>query len=1500
MALAPLAAVARRFILAALWVSGLAILPDRALAQSCTTISPPCPSNEKPRVTISPRENVGNASSILVTVSVMDDRAMGGSPNFNPSLSGETSTSTGGNTSYTYTGTLALSNGSNTFIVLMTDDDGQTSGDTVVFAYDAGSSPPAQGPPSLNPYPHSSTVRSVAGCSGCLYGGASYSTPAYVSRDVSRSVTLIYSSAQALPRGLVMLDATVNTSTTPTGIQMQLNQGGAITLTNGGTSAWYSGTTGTIRVGAQFDASGLATGVHRYTAYVTNWWSGSSYQSSVPVRVFVINEASSVFGAGWTVAGLKRLVSAGGDSVALTSGAGDITFYKRTSSTTFWTDSGAIAPLTSSGGVYTLTGSDGSWVRFNSSGFMTAAGTRFNDSTAYAYDGSNRISTITDEVGRTTTFTYAPNGICPSGSVSGTLCAITTPGGRVSKFVVNLSNDLVQIIDPDGVTAFTGTYWAHQLTSSTDRLGSSTTLAYDSFTGLSSVTAQSVTTTTTAGSTTTESPVTTYQSIEAALLSTSNTSSGAARAPVLWSAAYAKITAPNGAIARMVLQGTGEPLWTDVVPVSGATRTTHIGYDVNYLPTSSSEQPVGGSTRYTWSGDKLTSVVDPFGTRTDIHYHSSYGQPDTIRVNGFIQQLNYYSGTPFKLDSTKAGTAKTTFTWDSQGRLTATSNMNGWTTSFSYSGSGFDNRSQVSPFGAPTTFRHDAYGRDSIAKNYLGDSTITLYDVLNRVTSTIQRGPATTAVSVSENTSAHTATVSVTDPRSLVFSSVGNALGWTTSVTDPHSNASTAGYDKNGFLRRAVNRAGGVVTASYDSLGRPISITANGNTTSFAYDAATLASSPHWTVGATTDSRDSVNTDAQGRPTSIQTIRGGLSFTLTNFYNARGDRSRLKIAGPSWTDSLMFATDEHSYPFQLPDFGYKWTRVHYSPERLVDTVRFDSGLLFWTLPTNYSGHRRPTDVDIKVSGNVHTHWRYSYDVLGRLTRADTGDFDNDDYYSREYTYDARGRLASYADKHHYRADSTREPCPPPEIICDPMPPWEYTPGTTTIRSASYTPDYSGNRTDGSASLTNDRLGSMTGANGVSYSFTYDNEGRRTAKTASGYSQTYGWNDLGQLTWVKTNGDSVAYGYDAAGRRVRKYSSVGSATTHYLWDGDNLLMELDGSGNRVRRYAYHPGIDRPVSITTSSGTFNYELDVEGNVRGLWNSSPTRLETYKYDPYGWLVDSSGTPGQPLLWKGRERDKETGLYYMRARYYDPVVGRFISEDPIGLAGGINPYTFADGEPVNNADPSGLAPPACPLNTICSYADAPPPPRAQGIQWSVDFLMNQLADLLKDLGNSHGAGRSRGGSTGNPSKKVCSEPAVDYQISWGGSAIIGGGAPAAFVGGGLGFGFTRSGRVFGQVQLGASTGVGAYASAGTELGVAIGTPTTGVSGQTIAQVNAGLGGSGGMAVSRGLDGNWGASVSLKAGKGWGAMAALGQYLQGMAVFGPFRPLQNVLGNCR
>lgn len=210
--------------------------------------------------------------------------------------------------------------------------------------------------------------------------------------------------------------------------------------------------------------------------------------------------------------------------------------------------------------------------------------------------------------------------------------------------------------------------------------------------------------------------------------------------------------------------------------------------------------------------------------------------------------------------------------------------------------------------------------------------------------------------------------------------------------------------------------------------------------------------------------------------------------------------------------------------------------------------------------------------------------------------------------------------------------------------------------------------------------------------------TYDADGNLTRRwrLAGGFDQLLSWNSLGQLTSVTTNGVMVSLAYDGFGRRVRKSSSSG--TSSYLWDGDNLFAELDGSGNRVIEYTYYPNLDQPHSMRRwSAGVatmYYFATDHPGNVVGVINASRQLVARYDYRPFGTIEDSSGTLANRLRFAGRELDGETGLYYLRARYYDPSLGRFLSEDATGLAGGINSYVYADNDPVNRTDPLGLCP--------------------------------------------------------------------------------------------------------------------------------------------------------------------------------------------------------------
>jgi RHS repeat-associated protein len=142
----------------------------------------------------------------------------------------------------------------------------------------------------------------------------------------------------------------------------------------------------------------------------------------------------------------------------------------------------------------------------------------------------------------------------------------------------------------------------------------------------------------------------------------------------------------------------------------------------------------------------------------------------------------------------------------------------------------------------------------------------------------------------------------------------------------------------------------------------------------------------------------------------------------------------------------------------------------------------------------------------------------------------------------------------------------------------------------------------------------------------------------------------------------------------------------------------VLVEYDGAGVMKKRYVHGPGIDEPLAMEKSGVAYYYHADGLGSITAMTNASGRAAQNYEYDAFGRLHDRMNAIKQPYAFTGREWDKETGLYYYRARYYDPETGRFTSKDPIGIGGGVksptetNLYLYAGNNPVNRTDPLGL----------------------------------------------------------------------------------------------------------------------------------------------------------------------------------------------------------------
>ena len=145
-------------------------------------------------------------------------------------------------------------------------------------------------------------------------------------------------------------------------------------------------------------------------------------------------------------------------------------------------------------------------------------------------------------------------------------------------------------------------------------------------------------------------------------------------------------------------------------------------------------------------------------------------------------------------------------------------------------------------------------------------------------------------------------------------------------------------------------------------------------------------------------------------------------------------------------------------------------------------------------------------------------------------------------------------------------------------------------------------------------------------------------------------------------------------------------------TRYLYDNEDIIMEYDGAGKAVNKYLHGPGIDEPLAMERGGKMYYYHADGLGSIVALTDGTGKTAQAYEYDAFGRLHDRMNAIRQPYAFTGREWDKETGLYYYRARYYDAETGRFTTKDPIGFRGGVNLYGYVGGNPVNFKDPAGL----------------------------------------------------------------------------------------------------------------------------------------------------------------------------------------------------------------
>jgi RHS repeat-associated protein len=263
----------------------------------------------------------------------------------------------------------------------------------------------------------------------------------------------------------------------------------------------------------------------------------------------------------------------------------------------------------------------------------------------------------------------------------------------------------------------------------------------------------------------------------------------------------------------------------------------------------------------------------------------------------------------------------------------------------------------------------------------------------------------------------------------------------------------------------------------------------------------------------------------------------------------------------------------------------------------------------------------------------------------------------------------------------------------------------FAPNSTVISTYAFTLDGVGNRTQTDL---NEPMMPSYNAETINYTYTlgnilntaggnsysHDANGNRIQKSGSSGTTTYTYDSLNRLTQVVKDSQTTQYLYNGLGQRVGKIDN--DVQTNYLIDPNGILpqvlAETDASNNLIAFYVYD-GAGLVAKITPANEYYFYHFDGLGSTVAITNSNGVVVNTYCYSPEG-LVGAQETIPNPFQYVGRfgVMAEGNGLYYMRARYYDPEVGSFINKDPIGYKGGLNLYGYTGNNLVNVVDPSGL----------------------------------------------------------------------------------------------------------------------------------------------------------------------------------------------------------------
>jgi RHS repeat-associated protein len=713
--------------------------------------------------------------------------------------------------------------------------------------------------------------------------------------------------------------------------------------------------------------------------------------------------------------------------------------------------------------------------------------------------------------------------------------------------------------------------------------------------------------------------------------------------------------------------------------------------------------PTGATTHYEYDEQgNRSKIVDPLGNASEFEFNHNHQPTILTDPNGNLWRRHYDERNRISttIDPVEA---RWTLQYDENGNLIVLINPKGHSRTFRYVSGVLMEDTDWN--GNPTHVEFDAFGRLSVETDPLGNTTRYSYDAVGNLVSVLLPdkaqiqaaydsggdlvrlvdpvGRVTTRrfgpcrrllerVDPNGNKISYTwgtepdRLEQVINEREEIYQLFYNDAGYCTREVSFDGREYQFAYDPLGWCIKTTNGAGETISIGRDPLGRIVSqALPNGDLASYAYDKLGNLSEA---INSECDIR--LERDIVGR--LVREIQG--DHWVNYSHDKLGEVTRME------TD-LGLQVD-----YELAPNGF-WKGLHTSDGHVMQFSRDAVG----------------REVERQLPGGLKLDMHY--DPLGRLVeqrlaRRGSGSFDASGWTQptirtlvhRSYALDASGLVQEIDDQY---SGKTRYAYDPGERLLQVM--------KERGLDERFEHDVAGNLTR-AVTEWKDRVEDEVFVYGAgnrllnkgAIRYEYDAQGRLVCKaegadTANPKNWRYEWDALDQLrSVIRSDGEVWRYGYDALGRRVRKNGP--DDEVRFVWYGNVPVHELSGNGEDCRSWLFEQHSFIPLAQLKKGSIYSVITDHLGTPQEMVDSFGQIVWRLRSKAYGEKVfEGMGDISCPFRFQGQYFDCESGLHYNRFRYFDPDIGRFISQDPIGLVGGNNLYQYAS-NPIEWIDPLGL----------------------------------------------------------------------------------------------------------------------------------------------------------------------------------------------------------------